>query len=503
MRIATLLLIVIVFGAAVPPARAQNVAQDAPRVESAEVSGLSIDQLSPGLRRDIEDLAGAVQDDARIDRLARRIEEEHPDVVAATRAVPRTDGRVRIVYLVARINDDDDLVSNINSRYVVESVAIDGIPDGEISGALRDRLQDLVGKRLDHDEAERLRDALEAEQPDYQVRRRISRGSQRGRIRVVFELEEKDSPRWIPFRPSRSKFVYHSDQGGSSVLDIPMGNSRHRALLGFAIKNHDDLVEEYSGVRFGVESRRLATERVGARVEVSWLHNDWKEETLLAVAADPAIPRAYQDRLSIDPSVTVALTPFLRVSGGVSLSELEWLDDASISQTANAFVTGVGYGQEWGRSRTGRHRVDASYEFRTATATLESDLTYQRHVGRAGYRYDYRNSTLIADFQAGRLTGDAPLFERFTLGDTTTLRGWDKYDLRPAGGDRVFHQSLEYRIHHIGFFLDSGSVWNQGDDVRVRIGGGFGVHGDNGFITLAFPLNADDLSVKFMAGVRF
>ena len=32
---------------------------------------------------------------------------------------------------------------------------------------------------------------------------------------------------------------------------------------------------------------------------------------------------------------------------------------------------------------------------------------------------------------AGVLTGTAPLFERFSLGNTTTLRGWNKYDLAP------------------------------------------------------------------------
>ena len=503
MRIQTLLLILIALGAPVQQASAQNAPAERARIEAVEVSGLPVDELSPGLRRDIDSLAGALFDEAQAERLARRIEEEHPDVVAAVRTVSRATGQVRLVFLVARIGEDGDLASNINTRYVVESVAIDGIPDGEISRALRDRLQDLVGGQLDHEVAERLREELEGEQPDYHVQRRISRGSERGRIRVVFEFEEKERPRWIPFTPSRSKFVSHSDQGPSGVLDIPMGSSRHRALLGFAIKNDDDLIEEYSGVWFGVESRKLATERVGARIEIAWLHNEWEAETLSAVAANPSLPLPYRDRVTVDPSVTVALTPFLRVSTGVSLSELELLDDSAVTRTANAFVTSVGYGQEWGQGRRRGQQFDASYEFRSATATLESDLTYQRHVGKARYRYDHRSSTLIADFKVGRLTGDAPLFERFTLGDTTTLRGWDKFDIIPAGGDRLVHQSLEYRIHHIGFFLDAGSVWTHGADVRVRLGTGFGLHGDNGFLTLAFPLNTSDVGVTFMAGVRF
>jgi hypothetical protein len=513
MRTLTLVLLLTAAAAGADPANAQdaapadaqdNASQDAARIESAEVSGLSLDALSPGLRREIDGLAGAPQDDERIDRLARRIEEEHPDVVAAVRTVARPDNQLRIIFLVARIGDSTDLVSNINSRYTVESIEINGIPDDEVSGRLRAQLQALVGAPLDHDEAERLVEELEEEHPRYRVQRRIARGIERGRIRVVFEFDEReDDRRWLPFAPSRSKFVYHSDQGPSGVLDIPMGSSRHRALLGFAIKNDDDLIEEYSGIRFGVESRRLGTDRLGARIEVSRLRNEWEAETLAALETDASIPGAYRHRLTIDPSVTVALSPRVWASFGASLSELESLADATATQMASAFVASVGYRQDWGRRRDG-HTLDASYEFRSAAGTLESDLIYKRHLGKARYRNDQGDGTLIVDVMAGGLTGTAPLFERFTLGDTSTLRGWNKFDLAPAGGTRVFHQSLEYRLHHVGFFIDSGSVWTSGrDELKVRFGAGVGLHGDNGFLTLAFPLNAGDVGATFMAGVRF
>lgn len=505
MRTLTLcLLLTIAVGAAQRAAAQDAPRPDAARIEGADVSGLSLDALSPGLRREIDDLAGSRQDDERIDRLARRIEEEHPDVVAAVRTVARPDDQVRVVFLVARISDSSDLVSNINSRYTVESIEINGIPDDEVSGQLRAQLQALVGVPLDHDEAERLVEELEAEHPRYRVHRRIARGIERGRIRVVFEFDERgDDRRWIPFAPSRSKFVYHSDQGPSGVLDIPMGTSWHRALLGVAIKNDDDLVEEYSGVRFGVESRRLGTERLGARVEVAWLRNEWEAETLAALATDASIPGAYRHRLTVEPSVSVALGPNVWASFGASLSELETLADSAVKQMASAFVASAGYRKDWGRRQYGR-TLEASYEFRSATGTLESDLIYKRHVGKARYRDDHGNGTLIVDVMAGGLTGTAPLFERFTLGDTSTLRGWNKFDLAPAGGDRVFHQSLEYRVHHVGFFLDGGSVWTSGrDEMKFRFAAGVGAHSDNGFVTLGFPLNAGDLGATFMMGARF
>jgi hypothetical protein len=505
MRTLTLCLLLTVAVGAAHRADAQDLPRaDAARVEAAEVSGLALDALSPGLRREIDDLAGSRQDDERIDRLARRIEEEHPDVVAAVRTVTRPDNQVRVVFLVARISDSSDLVSNINSRYTVESIEINGIADEEISGGLRAQLQALVGLPLDHDEAERLVDELEGEHPRYRVQRRIARGIERGRIRVVFDFDERgDDRRWVPFAPSRSKFVFHSDQGPSGVLDIPMGTSRHRALFGVAIKNDDDLVEEYSAVRFGVESRRLGTDRLGARVEVAWLRNEWEAETLAALDADASIPRAYRRRVTVDPSVTLAVSPHVWASFGASLSELEPLTDATAKQMASAFVASVGYRQGWGRRRDGQ-TVDASYEFRAATDALESDLIYKRHLARARYRNDHGHGTLIVDVMAGGLTGTAPLFERFTLGDTATLRGWNKFDIAPAGGNRVFHQSLEYRVHHVGFFLDSGSVWTSGrDEMKFRFAAGAGIHGDNGFLTLGFPLNAGDLGATFMMGVRF
>ena len=316
--------------------------------------------------------------------------------------------------------------------------------DSEISQSLRDRLQALVGKRLDHDEAEELNDRLEAERPGFDVHRRISRGSERGRIRVVFEFSEKEGTRWIPFTGSRSKFVYHSEQGWSGVLDIPMGSRNHRVIAGFAFDNNDDLIEEYSGFRFGFESRKLATDRLGARVEVARFNDSWRDATLFALAADPSIPEAYRSRLTVEPLVTFALTPFVRVTGGASISELESLSHSPDSQMASALVARVDYDQRWYQPRI-TQRLEASYELRSATEALESDLIYKRHLGKVRYRYTQRRSTVIADLALGGITGDAPLFERFSLGDSSTLRGWNKFDIAPAGGDRLFHASLEYR----------------------------------------------------------
>jgi hypothetical protein len=468
-------------------------------IESTEVSGLALDQLSPGLRQDINALTGDRLVRERVDTLAGRIETERPDVVAAVRAIARPEGKVRVVFLVARISEDRDLAVNINARYTVESVEITGVPDSAISQELRADLQTLVGEQLDPEAAKRLENRIEAEVPGYEVRRRISRGTQAGRIRVVFEMHKIEAPAWIPFIRSKSKIVYHSRQGWSGALDIPMGGaSNHRVTLGLVFGDNDDLIEEYSGYGLRFESRRIATDRLGLSVEVLRHHQSWREATAAAVAADPQIPELYRSRLTLEPFLTFALNPHVRLAAGISVSQLESLSRSPDSETANPVVASVAYDQQIRRSR-----VEASYEFRSATTALDSDLLYKRHRGRARYAYQYRNNLVLATFLIGRITGRAPLFERFTLGDTSTLRGWNKFDIAPAGGDRVFHQSLEYRFRHLAFFVDTGSVWDRGAETRLLVAAGAGFHGDNAFLTLGFPLNADRAGGLFMMGVRF
>src|SRR6188508_3416590 len=100
----------------------ESAVPDGAVIESAEVSGLALDQLSPGLQQEIAALAGQSVNRERLNALAARIEGERPDVVAAVRDVAQPDGRVRVVFLVARISDNEGLAENINARYTVEHV---------------------------------------------------------------------------------------------------------------------------------------------------------------------------------------------------------------------------------------------------------------------------------------------------------------------------------------------------------------------------------------------
>jgi outer membrane translocation and assembly module TamA len=139
---------------------------------------------------------------------------------------------------------------------------------------------------------------------------------------------------------------------------------------------------------------------------------------------------------------------------------------------------------------------------RAGSRTLESDLAYTRYLGQGWYRYGRGRHSVVVSGMAGSLTGDAPLFERFSLGNSITLRGWDKYDVAPLGGERMVYSSLEYQYRGLGLFLDSGSVWDRDTERRFRVATGISFNPGPLFFTVGFPLNADNVSAVFTMGIR-
>ena len=104
---------------------------------------------------------------------------------------------------------------------------------------------------------------------------------------------------------------------------------------------------------------------------------------------------------------------------------------------------------------------------------------------------------------AGGISGDAPLFERFSLGDSRTLRGWNKYDIAPAGGDRMFHASVEYRYRGWRCFSIPDRCGTTAPTRASAFSAGFGFHPGPFFMTVGFPLNTDEFRAVFTMGIRF
>ena len=469
-------------------------------ITSAQVTGFDIDRLSPGLRQDIRNLAETPLNQQRLDDLARRIEAERPHHVAAVRTVMDVGGEARVFFVVGR-QDEPDREDNINARYIVERADITGVDD-ELTPGLRDDLAAVVGKRLNSPEADRLRERIDRELSGYDVSRRIRRGSESGRIRLVYEVRKRELPAWLDFESLRSGVVFHSEQGWGSYLDLALGNRNVRVTPIVAIDNADDLFEEYSGYGLRIEARRLGTRRLGASFEWTRFEPDWEQVTLDAFAARPDLPSLYETRSTITPQVKFAFTSDLSAAAGVSISELEPLSSTSGSQSANAFVASLEYDRGWDATSNGSHRVAAAFGIRAGSHELESDLSYRRYLGRGTYRFDFGRHHVQVTAMAGGITGGAPIFERFTLGDSRTLRGWNKYDIAPVGGDRLIYSSLEYRYRGLALFLDNGSVWDSDAERRFRVSTGFGFHAGPAFLTVGFPLNTENVTAMVALGLR-
>ena len=470
-------------------------------ITSVQVSGFDIEHLSSGLRGEIRALAGTPLKFERLQELASRIEAEHPHHVAAVRTVMDAGGEARVFFVVGR-RDQPERDDNVNARYTVEKARIDGVRDDELTQELKDALDAIVGKRLDSPEADRLREYIERDLSRYDVSRRIKRGSESGRIRLVYEARKKELPAWLDFEPLRSSVIFHSEQGWGSYLDLAIGNRNVRVTPIVALDSSEDLVEEYSGYGVRVEATRLGTRRLGASFEWVRFEPDWETSTLDALALRPDIPPLYETRSTITPQVKFAFIPGLSVAAGVSISELELQSPAIGSQSANAFVGSIDFDRRWSAASGERHRVDAAFGVRAGSHELESDLSYRRYLGQGTYRFDFGRHHVQATGMAGGITGDAPLFERFTLGDSRTLRGWDKHEIAPIGGNRLFYTSVEYRYTGLALFLDSGSVWDAHGDRRFRVSTGFGFHAGPAFLVVGFPLNTDKVTAMVALGLR-
>ena len=469
-------------------------------ITSAQVTGFDADRLSPGLRQEIRSLSGTPLQQQRLDEIAARIEAERPRYVAAVRAVMEADGQARVFFVMGR-QSEPDRDDNVNERYIVEHADITGVPDDELTQGLRDDLQSLVGKRLDSGDADRLQERLERELPRYEIARRIQRGtslaasgscSKPGRRSCHSGCASSPSDRTSFFTPSKAgAAIWTSAWAMAPSVLPPSWPSTTRTIWSRSIPAGGCASKRGSWAPAGSvpASSGRGSSRIGGAPR--WTRS----------RCSPGFRRLYETRSTITPQLKFALSPDLSVGAGVSISELEPLVPATGSQMANAAVASVAFDRRW-KNDFDTHHLAASVGVRAGTHNLESDLDYRRYLGQGAYRYDYGRHHVQATGMAGKITGTAPLFERFTLGDSTTLRGWDKYDIAPAGADRMFHTSLEYRYTGVALFLDVGSVWDAGTERKVRVSTGFGLHAGPAFLVVGFPLNTDNLTAVVTLGLR-
>lgn len=391
--------------------------------------------------------------------------------------------------------------ANINSRYSVESVHVSGYPISRISRSLRLQIDKLIGEKLDSATLSRLASRLKDELHARNVTYKVSRGTIPNHVAVEFEAERMKKE----FDLDVHNFVYNSRIGLSGEGDATLRVGGNSFMFGL-VDDGDQLPERFAGVRarFGRES--LGSNRLGFSFEFDSYHTQWGEQTLSALAAQsgPAeVPGIYRVRQNFEPVATVVLAPGLTLGVGVSFERFQMQFPAARFESANAVVNTLRYHRHWDESNVYQQELDAGYSLRAATNALNSDYAYTRHEWDARYTATHGRNTVVVGFLAGVIDGQAPLFERFVLGNSTTLRGWNMFDLDPLGGDRVVHGSLEYRYRVLNVFYDTGAVWSHDSSRDRKQSAGVGFRKDSFLLAVAFPLKEGRAEPVLIAGMNF
>jgi outer membrane protein assembly factor BamA len=398
---------------------------------------------------------------------------------------------------------------NVNSRYTVETVLVSGDGwtanlatdhDTRISSALRKEMTALIGEKLNptllDDLARRLRKEFHART----VEHRVLRGKSPDYVQVVFNIQLRPTR----FDVSVPKFLYNSTQGWTGAVE-GTATIEHNGFTFGLVSDGDDLPERYTGLVARYENTRLGSDKVRLRFQFESYHEQWNRSTIDSLPPDGTpvdTSGLYRSRQNFEPELTFQVAKPLAVSVGTSFQRFEDQNPAAQTEAANALTATLRYHQRLEGSAD-QQDLDAGYNLRAATKILNSDFAYARHRWEFRYMLTRGKSVVIDDLTAGMIMGRAPLFERFVLGNSSTLRGWNKYDLDPLGGNRMVHNSVEYRYGVFQIFYDSGTIWDRTEAAVLRHSVGLGLRQGVFSMAVAFPLKEGRIDPVFMVGMNY
>jgi hypothetical protein len=332
---------------------------------------------------------------------------------------------------------------------------------------------------------------------------RVVRGTKPEHVAVSFEISRGEN---TDFDLNIPKALYHARQGWSGGVDASFRVYDHTFLFG-VVNDGDALAERFAGLHAGYQLSRIGTEALGIRFRFESYRSIWNDSTLndfvlpFGTAPGYDVAGIYRTRQSLAPELVYRPVPFLEFAGGVRLTNFETQYPESRTESANAVTGSMRLRRSW----EGDHKqeLEGGYQVRAVTRQLDSDFAYTRHAVDARYKVEFAKAQVIFAFLAGRLEGRAPLFDRFILGNFTTLRGWNKFDLSPLGASRVAHGTAEVRYEHFEIFYDTGMVWdtNRNPGQKHSVGGGLHFRGFH--VAVAFPLRSGGLDPVFMVGTAF
>jgi Outer membrane protein/protective antigen OMA87 len=320
----------------------------------------------------------------------------------------------------------------------------------------------------------------------------ILRGDTPDYVKVIFEI--KGRPR--SFDVSVPKFLYHTKQGWSAAVEGTFEVWDQR-FTGAIVSDGDALAERFAGVYARYENPHLGTDRVRFALLGETYHEQWNRATRTAGA------ETYRARHNIEPSLTFQVAGPLTLSVGASFARIEPEFPAASTLAANAAVTSLRYHRSFEGANGLQQQLDAGYNLRAATNVLSSDYIYARHNAQVRYTLGRGRHVIFDDAMAGIISGHAPLYERYVLGTSSTLRGWNKFDIDPLGGDRMAHNTLEYRYRVFEVFYDVGAVWSRGQPAEARHALGAGLRRGGFSLAVAFPVRENRVEPVFMVGMNY
>ncbi len=398
--------------------------------------------------------------------------------------------------------DDPSQPTNVNARYTIEKVSIAGFQNRLISSPLRTELDQVVGEKLDQSRLDKLADKMKKELHVSDVMVKVTRGTAPDHVLVTFEVKSKEQR----FDLNVAKFLYDSEQGWSGEGTATTRVGGNAFTLGL-VSDGDALLERFAGLKARYQRDHLGTKWLGLRFEFDTFHDQWNRATLEAVNESPNAavePVTYRDRQVFMPEARLYLAEPLELDFGVRFARYRPSTPGANTESSNAVVSTLRYHQRWGSAEDIQQQEgEASYALEAATRIFNSDPVYARHMLRARYKLRHGRNSVQVGFLAGVIHGQTPLFDRFVLGDASTLRGWSKFDIDPLGGSHVAHGSIDYLYRFFQVFYDTGAVWDRAQDREQKQSLGTGFKKDNFQLAVAFPLRAGRADPMFFAGMNF
>ena len=399
--------------------------------------------------------------------------------------------------------------ANANTRYVIEAVQITGETGLKLTRSLQTTWLHLVGSHFDPEQLDELARQMRKELHLKSVTPHLTRGSQPDTVRVDFEVHRRS----IVFDVTLPKFLYHSRQGWSAEGTASTTIARNNHLSFGLVSDGDALTERFAGSAAVYENTHVGTDRVHLSFEFDDLHEQWNRETLLAADRDPREARIYRSRRNFQPTVTVILARPFTFQAGASFQQLAMQpaflfpsSAAGNTDSANALFAAFRFRRQFEQADQTQD-VAVDYDIRSAGHALHSDYTYTRHHWDVAYTVTRGNQTIQDEFTAGFISGDAPFFDRFVVGTSSLLRGWNRFEIDPLGGTRLVHNSVTYRYRFPRLtgqvFYDAGALWHGSVDSSIRHSVGAGVSRSIFTLAVAFPVREGHMDPVFMVGMNY